>query len=214
MAYTPINWQNGDTITADKMNKMDNGWSIDTASTTLCSESVTTTGGFPPGQLAYSEWITADTIWVTFDGVEYECPRLNPDDEEWCFYGGYDTDLGEPDYSVFPFWIDSENTGANYVDSENIGTHTISIAAVTQTLETSTDFQRAVNSITTFNINDINGNMDKTLGEIRGAFSSGKVCLLNVSGSLYLVTAVTLDTVETAYSSYIAHSDDAYPTGK
>lgn len=28
MSYTPINWQTGDTITAEKLNKMDNGWLV------------------------------------------------------------------------------------------------------------------------------------------------------------------------------------------
>lgn len=39
MIYTPINWQNGDTITAEKMNKMDNGWGI--GEVELFSETVT-----------------------------------------------------------------------------------------------------------------------------------------------------------------------------
>ena len=42
MSYTPINWQTGDIITAEKMNKMDNGWSVESSSQQLFSETVTT----------------------------------------------------------------------------------------------------------------------------------------------------------------------------
>ena len=57
-------------------------------------------GGF--GTLSYSDPITADTLYVTFNGVEYTCPRI-----ETYFgsnaYGGFAS--SRVDYSEFPFVI-------------------------------------------------------------------------------------------------------------
>ena len=80
MAYTPINWQTGDTITAAKLNRCDNGWGYE--STEILSETVTTadtySGGYGVGELAYSQFINSPTIVVTFDGTDYTCPNTIP----------------------------------------------------------------------------------------------------------------------------------------
>ena len=87
MAYTPINWQTGDTITAEKMNKMDNGWGVQ--NTQLFSESVTTTaqGGMNGGVLSYSTLIDSASIVVSFNGTDYTCSRIEVFGQY--FYGGF-----------------------------------------------------------------------------------------------------------------------------
>lgn len=78
MTYTPINWQTGDTISAEKMNKMDNGWGLQEAQ--LFSETVTTSR--PPwggtvciGMIPYHGDEYPSVLHVTFNGTEYECNR-------------------------------------------------------------------------------------------------------------------------------------------
>ena len=121
MSYTPINWQNGDTITAEKMNKMDNGWSV--GETQILSETVTTTiGDFPfaNGSLAYAEQITDSSIIVVFDGTSYTVARNE--------YGYGEAGSSGPVFTNYPFFIISNNGNAIY--TENAGTYTIAISAV------------------------------------------------------------------------------------
>ena len=81
MAYTPINWQTGDTITAEKMNKMDNGWGVQ--NTQLFSESVTTSVyegmSFATGTFSYSALISDESVVVTFNGTDYTVARGGED---------------------------------------------------------------------------------------------------------------------------------------
>lgn len=139
MAYTPINWQTGDTISADKLNKMDNGWGVE--STQLFSETVTTvdTGqGFSSGAIAYSSVIDAASITVTFDGTDYDCSRIDAFGDY--FYGGFSK--SGLDFSTYPFAIESIGGGGeNAIKTEAAGTYTIT--AVVSTLQTSADFDTA-----------------------------------------------------------------------
>lgn len=76
MSYTPINWQTGDTITAAKLNRCDNGWGYE--STQLFSETVTTSqmpfGSNASGLLEYSGTEYPSALRITFGGTEYDCP--------------------------------------------------------------------------------------------------------------------------------------------
>lgn len=137
MAYTPINWQTGDTITAEKLNRCDNGWGVE--STQLFSETVTTADdgeGFNVGTLAYASTIDADTLAVTFDGTDYECNRIDAFGSH--FYGGFNNG---PDFTEYPFFIDVEPEG-NMLYTQTAGTHTVT--AVTLATVTSTAFNNAV----------------------------------------------------------------------
>lgn len=140
MAYTPINWQTGDTITAEKMNLMDNGWGVGTAQ--LFSETVTTedTGdGFSDGSLTYASPINAEIINVTFDSNVYTCPRIDFGGDS--FYGGFDSG---PDFSTYPFMIYSAaDGGGNSLATQTAGTHTVAVSA--ETVEVSSNFNSAVN---------------------------------------------------------------------
>lgn len=137
MAYTPINWQNGDTITADKMNKMDNGWGV--ANAQLFNETVTTSGdGMYSASLAYTGLIENGTITVTYDGTSYTCPRIDAFGVH--YYGGF-SEQG-PDFSVYPFALMSSPEFGNRIFTETAGNHTV--AVVGKTVEVSGDFEKAV----------------------------------------------------------------------
>lgn len=128
MAYTPINWQTGDTITAEKLNKMDNGWSVE--NTQLFSETVTTVAGEMgnSAQLSYTGTETPATLNITFNGTDYVCPLDGL---------GY----GSMDFSTYPFLLLSMD-GMWTLDTETAGEQTIS-ASVVQ-LEVSNNFRTAV----------------------------------------------------------------------
>lgn len=146
MSYTPIGWQTGDTITAEKLNKMDPGWGVSSTQETLCNETVTTAydseQGMNLGMLTYSTPITADVLLITFDGVEYECHAMSVGGGT--SYGGM-TEQG-PDFSVYPFMLYS-GYGANGIYTETAGTYTIKIDAVETTYDVSTAFTTVVNSV-------------------------------------------------------------------
>lgn len=144
MAYTPIGWQTGDTITAEKMNKMDNGWGVETSGGVLFNETVTTVddGGIAWGELQYSEQITADTVTITFNNVEYVCNRVESDPGVFAYGGLVDADI---DFSTFPFVIFSDPS-TNEIATENAGTFTIKAESTTSTIEVSDDFSQACNA--------------------------------------------------------------------
>ena len=130
MAYTPINWQTGQTITAEKLNKMDNGWSVE--SSQILSETVTT-AAVPPfgrdmGEFDYNTQITADTIIVTFDGTPYTCTAVI---EDGTYY------YGDADLISTPFFIWASDEG-NFLRTPSAGTYTVAISA--SSVEISSDF--------------------------------------------------------------------------
>lgn len=133
MAYTPINWQNGDTITAEKMNKMDNGWGAVDAQLFSGSITMIDSDGFHYAELPYSGFIDADSLTVTFDGTEYVCPKTSQ--SEFNSYGA------SGDYSVYPFGISSD-TGGNYINTQTGGTHSVTVVATNT--EVGDEFKTAV----------------------------------------------------------------------
>lgn len=139
MSYTPINWQTGQTITAEKLNKMDNGWGVQ--NTQLFSETVTTVeeemGN--SAELTYSTQIIADSITVVFNGTSYTCPKIEAFDS--IFYGGF-SESG-PNFSVYPFAIQSSQNAGNVLYTETAGTYAVSAYSVG--VEVSANFETAVN---------------------------------------------------------------------
>ena len=176
MTYTPINWQTGDTITAEKMNKMDNGWSVD--STQLFSETVTTTDtgqGYATGQLVYvfQQEPPAEAV-VTFDGTDYVCER----DSQY----GYG---GSNDFSTYPFYI-SPAPSQTDIYTAVAGTHTVALGV--QGVVVSAAFGEAVNScvespsIPYLPVSVVDGATDKTWDEIYDSFIGGFVCVVSGYG--------------------------------
>lgn len=178
MAYTPVNWQTGDTITAERLNRMDRGWDVET--TELFSETVTTAEdeyGDISASLAYSGTINADSLIVTFDGTEYTCPRIGGGNST--YYGGFNQgpEISTPDFTTYPFYIWSDG-GMNMLMTETAGEHTV--AAGTASIETSSSFDSAVVLADVFEV--VQGTT--TFQEACDAFKSGKyVCVVSNSSS-------------------------------
>lgn len=143
MAYTPINWQTGDTITAEKLNRCDNGWSVE--NTQLLSETVTTAAGEfgNYGMLAYASQMDAPSVVVTFDGTDYACNAVELTGAT--YYGGIGG--SGPDFSEYPFAIESAVSagGPNGVYTQTAGEHTIAVAV--SSVQTSADFGAAVAAV-------------------------------------------------------------------
>lgn len=175
MSYTPIGWQTGDTITADKLNKMDPGWG--TSATQLCSETVTTVAGEMGNQaeFVYSESIDAPSITVTFDGTDYECEKMIIDGLS--VYGGFSS--GGPDFTDYPFCVASL-IGRNLVITEIAGTYTITIKYVS--VGVSPDFDAAVKTcVSTIPMLCVSGTT--TFSEMIEASYKGRILLFKPYGS-------------------------------
>ncbi len=194
MAYTPINWQTGDTITAEKLNKMDNGWAVESSSQTFFSETVTTAidPEYPDdpafGELSYSTQLTADTVVVTFGGTDYTCHRMDGGPGTYA-YGGWSDD--SIDFSTIPFCIFSED-GYNSVVTETEGTYAISVAGTSQSIETSTSFEMAVKSFvdtSTVPMECVSGTT--TLADMQLAYGSGRILFFRPYMSLARMKYIT-----------------------
>ena len=152
MAYEKQTWKCGDTITADRMNhiedgiaNVDVGYSCSEEWVTLIEESVTTAiegnNPFAGVELAYSEPITADTINVTFNGTECTCNKQTN-----CFgfdyYGANIALEASVDWSEYPFSVSATPVG-NVLGTETAGTYQIKIETLEETIETSECFDKA-----------------------------------------------------------------------
>ena len=185
MAYTPINWQAGDTITAAKLNRCDNGWSVTNGSTTICDETVTTEddGGMYVGQLSVSS-ITASTITVTYDGTPYQCAQDGD--------GGYGTSV----YFTFldyPFRIE----GDGFIITETVGSHTVEIEAVESGVDTSAAFDAAVTAASPLYRISI---LSTTWQEAHDAMAAGKLA--------FYIAGVSGDTVTQFVALSAYYNDD------
>lgn len=197
MAYTPVNWQTGDTITAERLNRMDRGWDFD--STQLFSETVTTVDdgyGNNGATLAYQTPISAETLVITFDGVDYVCQRVGSDGEY--VYGGNN---GAPDFSEYPFYLGSDTSG-NKIYTETVGTYTISASA--SAIETSSSFTKAVNSAVDLSMVRmipmlcISG--ETTRAEIGAANSIGRLLYFCIGMKYYILTDLAGNKSNAVYS--------------
>ncbi|MEE0897930.1 MAG: hypothetical protein U0L88_09930, partial [Acutalibacteraceae bacterium] len=163
MAYQKQTWRCGEVVTADKLNHMEDGienatgFSCNDEWVTLTEESVTTVlkeeDPFPYGSLSYAEFITANTIRVTFNGTEYICEKtVGTADAN---YGAdFDSETQTFDWSKYPFLIGSNEAVGdmpvyNVLVTQSAGTHSIKIEAVEETIETTDCFKKAVDSILT-----------------------------------------------------------------
>ena len=110
---------------------------------TLTEESVTTeqSGPFVWGSLSYSQLIDAETLKVTFNGTEYECPRN--DTPAGAIYGGMNPTTMTPDFSQYPFAILSAEQIGNRLITETAGTYAVKVQAVETTVTTTPCFDKA-----------------------------------------------------------------------
>lgn len=120
---------------------VDCGYSCTEEWVTLTDESVTTETSSDGNMsvLSYSEQIVADTIRVTFDGVEYSCPLLN----DGSYGAPFDLEELAFDWSEYPFNLLRDN-GNNTLTTQTAGTYQIKIEVFEATVETSECFKKAV----------------------------------------------------------------------
>lgn len=190
MAYTPINWQNGDTITAEKLNKCDNGWGME--STVIFSESITTSGSAPApmANLTYATAITADELTVTFDGTSYTVTMLSTPMGN--MYG--EVGSGGPSFANYPFCIVSAD-GMNMVYTETAGTYTISASSLT--VEVSSNFTQAAYTALANTVPFLIVPNTTTWQEVYDAMTANRLCFVKDtdtdSVAFYMVTLVCID---------------------
>jgi len=84
---------------------------------------------------------------VTFDGIEYEVTKTTIDGIS--IYGNLGPNSDEPSFLEYPFCIISypEGEGTVITSNSTAENHNIKIEAKTETLETTEDFRKAVESI-------------------------------------------------------------------
>lgn len=195
MSYTPINWQTGDIITADKLNRCDNGWSVITSQ--LFSETVTTAvgqGGMIGGQLAYSGMLDMPSLVVTFNGTDYECQRI--DAMGAYFYGGFSQ--SGPDFSEYPFAIQGGGI-SNFIFTETDGTY--AVAAGTKFVEVSDDFGMAVGACvdtSTMPLLCVDG--VTTFAEMRDASNDGRMLYFKNGLATWFISGFSEEVSTTAVS--------------
>lgn len=166
--------EEGGGITPEIMAMIQNAqWKTETTNQ-LFSETVTAeeeySGRGYYAVLAYKPMITAETLLVTFDGVEYVCTAVTVAETSNVLYGGVSVVDGAVifDFADFPFIIESDaNLNENYIYVPSVGTHTISVS--TKTVTTTDTFKQAVNDIvgwkTTKNVLLIKENVTTVAGE-------------------------------------------------
>ena len=194
MAYTPINWQTGDTITAEKMNKMDNGWSVSSSSVTyIDNASVTTTDtgeGAAAGPTPYMSEIADDSITVVFNGTTYICAKGGV---------GYGAVENGPvaDFTTYPFGL--VPLGPVLLLTETAGTYTITVSASSTSVETSDAFSTAVESVvdtSTMPMLCVSG--ETTHDDMAGAIANGRILCFDPFGvgtNMYFITSVGSESV-------------------
>lgn len=208
MAYTPINWQTGDTITAEKMNKMDNGWGVENSSTEIYAGSLTvsSSGGDVTIPSAIASTLTnTPQLTVSIDGNPYTCTGFD-DDGYWTFGAPYG------DYSTYPFSVYVEGTITKFTH-QTAGTYAVVLMVVSSSVTVSEDFTSAIQAANVYTITDSSGTLNKTFAEIRDAFIAGKTCIISRNNIHYSVYAVDLTHLQIYISAsyYYASSEDAYP---
>lgn len=153
MAYERQTWECGDTITAEKLNHIENG--IEEASSggdagyectsASVSETVTTTAtpyNYARGTLNYDGEISGDTLRVILNGTEYVLPRASTNE-----YG--ERVNYNPSFDNYPLMItrNSQKQWGLYV--KDAGTYTIELPDVyTTTIESITPcFKKVVEQV-------------------------------------------------------------------
>lgn len=182
MAYEKTTWVDGDVITAEKLNKIEDGiedatgYDCKEEPVVLLEESVVTESyyGSIRGTLSYSHPIKAETIIVTFDGVDYVLNNSGRSEDVVSYYGAC-KDMYTQDYSEYPFGLSCfHSSSQNFLFTEKAGTYSIKISAVTDVVSTTENFKKAVDSLVSVkNIKDAESFGIKA-NNVSGNTASGK----------------------------------------
>lgn len=170
MAYIPTEWKNGDVITAEKLNKLEEG--VQEANgeklVTVFDDSITTasSGNLITGLFTPTAPIAGDSILVKFENVVYELPKTTL--SFGTGYGEFDNG-NSPILTNYPCAIGVSN-GQYYFFTSEANTYTIEI----KVLKNSSFF------IVTFSNSDDGPITDKTFEEISNAYDMGKTIIFKI----------------------------------
>ena len=209
MAFEPKTWACGDTITAQELNRIeqgiaeagqgggDAGYECTETEKTIFDSSLTTSsmGSFSGTTFTPSQPIDGESIVVTLDGSKYELPKA-----ELSFGSGY----GEFDASSNPVFtnypcaigVDSSQT---YFFTASSGTYQVGISALTKTAIVTPCFKIAVESLAPiFKVNISSFAMeysaDKTFEEVKEAIRNGMPVVAVEGTSVYYYSADDIST--------------------
>lgn len=181
MAYTPTNWQTGDVVTAERLNKLENG--VTSAQVYTESETVRFSGevtalaqgGVNSAEIDCNLLDAPEQITVVFDGTEYTVDKVVGDDG--AVYGIIENDM--PSFSQYPFCIYADTaTPRAMLVTETASTHQVVIKTVTRTinseLQAALPFRAVVGTT--------------TLAELEEAWGSGRlVYYIKDGGTIYFL---------------------------
>lgn len=233
MAYEKQTWVCGETITADKLNHMEDGIAEAsgggtagyecTEERTLLTEETVTTAVNPEylddgayGTLSYAGFITADMLKVTFNGTEYNCSATYLNEGNISYGAQYQSDGF--DWSEYPFSISSAPGESNLIATESPGTHNVKIEIVQLSSEISECFKAAVQKASApLVLHIMNNNMlNLSFSEIAQAYRSGRTVLLDpvVEGkSWYSMVSLSFNDISSdAYGGSIIFGGTAAQT--
>ena len=240
MAFEPKTWACGDTITAQELNRIeqgivevgqgggDAGYECTETEVTAFDGSLTTNsmGPFSGTTFTSSQPIDGDSILVTFDGIDYELPKVTIDSD--IYYGEVSSD--GPVFTTYPcvIGIDSNNNN-NYLFVASNGTYQVSIKLAEESVVATECFKSAVKSASTLLLKAVSKDeiyidpttytrvtYDHTWQEVRDALKSGTfVCVLeevdSSEVSLYRVTSAVSDMSITNGYPFLVYTDSQNP---
>lgn len=158
MAYEKQTWKCGETISADKLNHMEDGianaggdcdcgYECTETKVSLFDGSVTTESDDPkqPGAIgdvsAYTALEEPPIITVTFNGTQYICEPL---DGQFAYGAEFNPETGL-DWSTYPFslMLATEEGNPSMIATQTAGTYTIKIEMAEETVMTTPCFEKA-----------------------------------------------------------------------
>lgn len=166
MAYTKHTWENGEVISAEKLNNLEEGIGYDVVEEVLFEEEVTTIqqqsgASFATGNIIYSDFIDFDILNVVFNNVEYSLPK-NVMDGGTNIYGEVNEESHNPVFNTYPLIILSSSNYRNQLVTSEPGTYNIKVKV--QLIQTTAKFDQAVKKNGLKNIKDGEGNSAITEG--------------------------------------------------
>lgn len=183
MAYTPKQWVCGETITAEGLNNIeegiqdalecceDKGFECTITEVTVLDDTVESTifdnGGYKSDIVISASDITADSINVVFNGIEYAVNREVYYDYYVCYGAPYRGGFGDDAFATYPFSVYSSGTDGFKIGVPQSSTNTVKITTVDASIETSECFDEAVKKNMLKNIKDYG-----TTGIVEGGVSS------------------------------------------
>ena len=142
MAYEKQTWTTGEVITAEKLNHMEDGigdvgYDCNGNITDLFEETINAVEvyeGVYQAHLAYSSELSANTLIVTFDGVEYRVAK-SAAPYGGVMYGDLQDGTPAPSFERYPFNIQYSYKGGYDISTKTVGEHSVKAQSVEPTID-------------------------------------------------------------------------------